>query len=129
MKGKTWDTTDSDLAKKVRGESYDYDELDEMGMLSSMGLNKIDRYIDRVIKKPIYKKAVRFYLDQRKKSSGSTDNAKKIMMKTANITGLDYKNLNQVFHDMINKGLLPKHLAFEDNSKSFKDYLKNSTDD
>ena len=129
MKGKTWDTTDSDLAKKVRGESYDYDELDEMGMLSSMGLNKIDRYIDRVIKKPIYKKAVRFYLDQRKKSSGSTDNAKKIMMKTANITGLDYKNLNQVFHDMIKKGLLPKHLAFEDNSKSFKNYLKNSTDD
>lgn len=126
MKGKTWDTTDSDLAKKVRSESYDYDELDEMGMLSSMGLNKIDRYIDRVIKKPIYKKAVRFYLDQRKKSIGDTDNGKKIMIKTANITGLDYKNLSRTFHDMIKKGLLPKHLAFEDNSKSFKDYLKDN---
>jgi len=52
------------------------------------------------------------------------------MKKAAKITNLDYKNLSKVFHDMIKKGLLPKHLAFEDtSSKSFKDYLKDSTND
>lgn len=139
----TWGGADKDLAAKVRGESYeigaDYakhtkevtpgQEIDE-GVLNLTGFPKADRYIDRTLKKPIYKKAVRFYLDMRKKSSGDQDNAHKIMKKTAQITNLDYKNLSKVFHDMIKKGLLPNHLAFEDtSSKSFKDYLKDSTDD
>tara|TARA_B100001093_G_scaffold454084_1_gene463169 strand:+ start:93 stop:1763 length:1671 start_codon:yes stop_codon:yes gene_type:complete len=134
----TWGKADKDLAKQVRGESYEFGtneytshtkeitpgELDEMGALSSIGFDDLDRFIDRTLKKPIYKKAVRYYLDQRKKSSGDTDNAQKIMKKTAKVVGLDYKNLNKTFHDMIKKGLLPKHLAFEDTKVSFKDYLK-----
>ncbi len=134
----TWGKADKDLAAKVRGESYEIGtdeytkhtkemtpgELDEMGALSSIGFDDLDRFIDRTLKKPIYKKAVRYYLDQRKKSSGDTDNAQKIMKKTAKVVGLDYKNLNKTFHDMIKKGLLPKHLAFEDTKVSFKDYLK-----
>ena len=99
-------------------------ELDEMGALSAIGFDDLDRFIDRTLKKPIYKKAIRYYLDQRKKSSGDTDNAQKIMKKTAKVVGLDYRNLNKTFHDMIKKGLLPKHLAFEDTKVSFKDYLK-----
>jgi len=141
----TWGGADKDLAAKVRGRKESYEigadyakhtkevtpgqEVDEK-VLNFTGFPKADRYIDRTLKKPIYKKAVRFYLDMRKKSSGDTDNAHKIMKKTAQITNLDYKNLSKVFHDMIKKGLLPKHLAFEDvSSKSFKDYLKDSTDD
>ena len=142
----TWGGADKDLAAKVRGRKESYElgtdeyakhtkkvtpgqEIDER-VLNLTGFPKADRYIDRTLKKPIYKKAVRFYLDMRKKSSGDTDNAHKIMKKTAAITNLDYKNLSKVFHDMIKKGLLPKHLAFEDiSSKSFKDYLKDSTDD
>ena len=133
----TWGKADKDLAAKVRGESYeigaDYakhtkemtpGQVDEMGALSSIGFDDLDRFIDRTLKKPIYKKAIRYYLDQRKKSSGDTDNASKIMKKTAKVVGLDYRNLNKTFHDMIKKGLLPKHLAFEDTTVSFKDYLK-----
>ncbi len=134
----TWGKADKDLAAKVRGESYEIGtdeytkhtkemtpgQVDEMGALSSIGFDDLDRFIDRTLKKPIYKKAVRYYLDQRKKSSGDTDNAQKIMKKTAKVVGLDYKNLNKTFHDMIKKGLLPKHLAFEDTKVSFKDYLK-----
>ena len=133
----TWGKADKDLAAKVRGESYeigaDYakhtkemtpGELDEMGALSAIGFDDLDRFIDRTLKKPIYKKAIRYYLDQRKKTSGDTDNASKIMKKTAKVVGLDYRNLNKTFHDMIKKGLLPKHLAFEDTTVSFKDYLK-----
>jgi hypothetical protein len=143
----TWGKADKDLAAKVRGEStvkeyYEYGsdeytkytkgmtpgELDEVMAITQFP--KADRWIDRTLKKPIYKKAVRFYLDMRKKSSGDTDNGHIIMKKAAKITGLDYKNLSKVFHDMIKKGLLPKHLAFEDtSSKSFKDYLKDSTND
>ena len=143
----TWGKADKDLAAKVRGEStvkeyYEYGsdeytkytkgmtpgELDEVMAITQFP--KADRWIDRTLKKPIYKKAVRFYLDMRKKSSGDTDNAHVIMKKAAKITNLDYKNLSKVFHDMIKKGLLPKHLAFEDtSSKSFKDYLKDSTND
>jgi len=143
----TWGKADKDLAAKVRGEStvkeyYEYGsdeytkytkgmtpgELDEVMAITQFP--KADRWIDRTLKKPIYKKAVRFYLDMRKKSSGDTDNGHIIMKKAAKITNLDYKNLSKVFHDMIKKGLLPKHLAFEDtSSKSFKDYLKDSTDD
>ena len=143
----TWGKADKDLAAKVRGEStvkeyYEYGsdeytkytkgmtpgELDEVMAITQFP--KADRWIDRTLKKPIYKKAVRFYLDMRKKSSGETDNGHIIMKKAAKITNLDYKNLSKVFHDMIKKGLLPKHLAFEDtSSKSFKDYLKDSTDD
>ena len=139
----TWGKADKDLAAKVRGEStvkeyYEYGsdeytkytkgmtpgELDEVMAITQFP--KADRWIDRTLKKPIYKKAVRFYLDMRKKSSGDTDNGHIIMKKAAKITNLDYKNLSKVFHDMIKKGLLPKHLAFEDtSSKSFKDYLKN----
>ena len=140
----TWGGADKDLAAKVRGRKESYEigtdeytkhtkevtpgQVDEV--MNITGFPKADRYIDLTLKKPIYKKAVRFYLDLRKKSSGDTDNAHKIMKKTAAITGLDYKNLSKVFHDMVKKGLLPKHLAFEDvSSKSFKDYLKDSTDD
>jgi hypothetical protein len=143
----TWGKADKDLAAKVRGEStvkeyYEYGsdeytkytkgmtpgELDEVMAITQFP--KADRWIDRTLKKPIYKKAVRFYLDMRKKSSGDTDNGHIIMKKAAKITNLDYKNLSKVFHDMIKKGLLPKHLAFEDtSSKSFKDYLKDSTND
>jgi len=143
----TWGKADKDLAAKVRGEStvkehYEYGsdeytkhvkgmtpgELDEVMAITQFP--KADRWIDRTLKKPIYKKAVRFYLDMRKKSSGDTDNAHKIMKKAAKVTGLDYKNLSVVFHDMIKKDLLPKHLAFEDtSSKSFKDYLKDNNND
>ena len=137
----TWGGADKDLASKV--ESYEIGtdeytkhakettpgELEEMGALSAIGLDDLDRWIDKTLKKPVYKKAVRYYLDQRKKSSGDTDNASKIMMKTAKVTGLDYRNLNKTFHDMIKKGLLPKHLAFEDTAVSFKDYLKDNNDE
>lgn len=136
----TWGGADKDLASKVESYEIGTDEYTKHAKeitpgelsespLSDIGLPDLDRYLDRVLKKPVYKKAVRYYLDQRKKSSGDTDNASKIMKKTAKVTGLDYRNLNKTFHDMIKKGLLPKHLAFEDTAVSFKDYLKDNNNE
>jgi len=96
----------------------------EIKLLQDIGFDKIDQYLDRTIKKPIYKKAVRYYLDQRKKTSGQKDNGHKVMVKTAKVVNVDYRNLSKVFHDMIKKGLLPKHLAFESPEPKFKDYVK-----
>jgi lambda repressor-like predicted transcriptional regulator len=75
--------------------------------------DKLWRSLDSLTHPKKYKKAVRFYLDMRKKSSGNTDNASKTMKKAAKVTGVDYRTLSQVFHKMIKKGELPKHLAFE----------------
>jgi lambda repressor-like predicted transcriptional regulator len=75
--------------------------------------DKLWRSLDSLTHPKKYKKAVRFYLDMRKKSSGNIDNASKTMKKAAKVTGVDYRTLSQVFHKMIKKGELPKHLAFE----------------
>jgi len=69
----------------------------------------VDRFLDRVINKSKYKKAIRFYLDLRKKNPGK---AKENAIKASKITGGDFRNLEKVFHDMIKKGKLPKHLAW-----------------
>lgn len=97
---------------------------------------KLLRALDRLSHPRKYKKAVRFYLDMRKKSSGSTDNASKTMMKAAKVTGVDYRSLSKIFHDMIKNGDLPKHLAFEstinniveDVGKAVKTTLKTKAD-
>ena len=75
--------------------------------------DKMVNAIDRLTHPRKYKKAVRFYLDLRKKTSGDVDNGQKAMKKTAKITDTDYRSLSKIFHDMIKKGDLPKHLAFE----------------
>jgi hypothetical protein len=69
----------------------------------------LDRLIDRLVHRNAYKKAIRFYLDYRKQNPGK---AKENAWKAAQITGADYKNLEKIFHDMVKKGKMPKHLAW-----------------
>lgn len=69
----------------------------------------IDRWIDRVINNKAYKRAIRYYLDMRKKKPGQ---ARKNAVAAAKHTGADFRNLEKVFHDMIKKGKMPKHLAW-----------------
>lgn len=70
----------------------------------------LDSWINRVMHRSAYKKAVRFYLDYRKKHPGK---AQENAWKVAQITGADYRNLEKIIHDMIKKGKLPKHLAWD----------------
>jgi len=69
----------------------------------------LDRLIDRVINNKSYKRAIRYYLDMRRKKPGQ---ARKNAVAAAQHTGADFRNLEKVFHDQIKKGKLPKHLAW-----------------
>ena len=85
---------------------------------------KIDRMIDRIVNKDAYKKAIRYYLNMRRKNPGK---ARWNAVKAAQATGADFRNLEKVFHDMIRDGKLPKHLAWDEkllNKQTTKDKIK-----
>ena len=89
----------------------------------------LDRLINRVANKEAYRKAVRFYLDMRRKNPGK---ARWNAVQASKITGADYRNFEKVFHDMVRDGKLPKHLAWNEKllkkknvSTKIKDFFKN----
>ena len=59
----------------------------------------------------LYKKALRYYLDWRKKNPGQGMQG---LVKVAKILRVDPKELNILLWNLINKGKLPKHLAVSD---------------
>lgn len=99
-------------------------DLEEDAWASDWLGDKTARMIDRLTHPKKYKRAIRFYLDLRRKSSGSKDNASITMKKAAKVTNVDYKNLSKIFHDLIKKGDLPKHLAFESNINNSEDDIQ-----
>tara|TARA_Y100000389_G_scaffold63850_1_gene59856 strand:+ start:5641 stop:6747 length:1107 start_codon:yes stop_codon:yes gene_type:complete len=99
--------------KKARGikeETLD-EKLDEraFGSDSTMKTMMPDlvRYLDRKLNGRAYKKAVRTFLDLRKKNP---HNAERNLVKTAQIHDLDVRALDKVFKDMVKDGIMPKHL-------------------
>jgi nicotinic acid mononucleotide adenylyltransferase len=91
------------------------DEVLEEGVVDALKSvdPKLGRLVDRTVNKDAYKKAIRFYLDYRKKYPGQ---AQQNLVKASKITGADYKNLEYILNDMIQKGKLPAHLSL-DNKK------------
>ena len=63
------------------------------------------------VKGMLYKKALRYYLDWRKKNPGQGQQG---LVKVAKILRVDPKELNILLWNLINKGKLPKHLAVTD---------------
>jgi len=63
------------------------------------------------VKVMLYKKALRYYLDWRKKNPGQGQQG---LVKVAKILRVDPKELNILLWNLINKGKLPKHLAVSD---------------
>jgi len=85
---------------------------------------KLDRLIDRVVNKDSYKKAVRYYLDFRRKNPGK---ARWNAVQASKHVGADFRNFEKVFHDMIRDGKLPKHLAWDEdllNKETTKNKIK-----
>jgi nicotinic acid mononucleotide adenylyltransferase len=95
--------------------AYDIDDATIEESVASV-LDQIDpklgRVLDRILNKKAYTKAIRFYLDYRKQYPGK---AQQNLVKVAKMTGADYRNLEIILHDMVKKGKLPKHLAFNKN--------------
>jgi hypothetical protein len=69
----------------------------------------LDRLLNRVMYKKSYEKAIRFYLDLRRKAPGK---ARANAMTATKATGADFRNFEMIFHQMIRDGKLPKHLAW-----------------
>ena len=63
------------------------------------------------VKGMLYKKALRYYLDWRKKNPGQGQQG---LVKVAKILRVDPKELHVLLRNLINKGKLPKHLAVTD---------------
>ena len=63
------------------------------------------------VKGMLYKKALRYYLDWRKKNPGQGMQG---LVKVAKLLRVDPKELNILLHNLVNKGKLPKHLAVTD---------------
>jgi len=63
------------------------------------------------VKGMLYKKALRYYLDWRKKNPGQGMQG---LVKVAKILRVDPKELNILLWNLVNKGKLPKHLAVTD---------------
>jgi len=63
------------------------------------------------VKGMLYKKALRYYLDWRKKNPGQGQQG---LVKVAKILRVDPKELNILLWNLVNKGKLPKHLAVTD---------------
>ena len=63
------------------------------------------------VKGMLYKKALRYYLDWRKKNPGQGHQG---LVKVAKLLRVDPKELNILLHNLVVKGKLPKHLAVTD---------------
>ncbi len=63
------------------------------------------------VKGMLYKKALRYYLDWRKKNPGQGMAG---LVKVAKILRVDPRELNTILHNLIIKGTLPRHLAVTD---------------
>ena len=63
------------------------------------------------VKGMLYKKALRYYLDWRKKNPGQGHQG---LVKVAKLLRVDPKELNILLHNLVVKAKLPKHLAVTD---------------
>jgi len=88
-------------------KEFNEDNLQEIDFQKWLG-----KTLDRKLNSKKYAKAIRVYLDWRKKhpKQGSMG-----LSKAAGITGVDIKQLQRVLHQMIDAGKLPKHLATNPN--------------
>jgi len=95
-------------------EAFDYfltdEDIDEAIVESIKIPTDIAKRIPGV-KGMLYKKALRYYLDWRKKNPGQGQQG---LVKVAKILRVDPKELNILLWNLVNKGKLPRHLAVTD---------------
>ena len=95
-------------------EAFDYfltdEDIDEAIVESIKIPTDIAKRIPGV-KGMLYKKALRYYLDWRKKNPGQGMQG---LVKVARILRVDPRELNTLLHNLVVKGKLPKHLAVTD---------------
>ena len=120
-----------DEINDMEGEIFDFDDVsDDIPSILSLTDEDIDEAItesiviptDIAVKIPgvkgmLYKKAVRHYLDWRKKNPNKGTAG---LAKIAREVGIDAHELSKVLHKLIKQGKLPSHLATNPNMQKGK---------
>ena len=81
--------------------------LDDVEMIEEDTVDDIKRFFSRHKDKKKYEKAVRLFLDMRKKNPGQSN---KLLHKVAQMTNLDIRTIDKTLRDMVKMGVMPKHL-------------------
>ena len=90
------------------GEGVRRHWLDDVQRIEEMSTSDlIKTFFDRNKNKKKYERAVRLFLDIRKKNPGQ---ANRNLHKVAQMTNLDIRTIDKVLRDMVKSGVMPKHL-------------------
>jgi len=90
------------------GEGVRRHWLDDVQRIEEMSTSDlIKTFFDRNKNKKKYERAVRLFLDMRKKNPGQ---ANRNLHKVAQMTNLDIRTIDKVLRDMVKSGAMPKHL-------------------
>ena len=85
----------------------EFDESTFEGSIIDAVLPWLGRWLDTKIKKKAYMGAVKYFLKLRKKQPGQ---ARKNLVKTAQVFDLDVRALDKMFRDLVANGAMPPHL-------------------
>jgi len=90
------------------GEGVRRHWLDDVQRIEEMSTSDlIKTFFDRNKNKKKYERAVRLFLNMRKKNPGQ---ANRNLHKVAQMTNLDIRTIDKVLRDMVKSGAMPKHL-------------------
>ena len=81
--------------------------LEDIQKIEEDTLYDIRSFFDRHKNKKKYQRAVRLFLDMRKKNPGQSN---MMLRKVGQMTGLDIREIDRVLRDMVKQGAMPKHL-------------------
>lgn len=81
--------------------------LEDIQKIEEDTVSDIRSFFDRHKNKKKYHRAVRLFLDMRKKNPGQSN---MMLRKVGQMTGLDIREIDRVLRDMVKQGAMPKHL-------------------
>ena len=81
--------------------------LEDIQKIEEDTMSDIRSFFDRHKNKKKYQRAVRLFLDMRKKNPGQSN---MMLRKVGQMTGLDIREIDRVLRDMVKQGAMPKHL-------------------
>jgi len=81
--------------------------LEDIQKIEEDTMSDIRSFFDRHKNKKKYQRAVRLFLDMRRKNPGQSN---MMLRKVGQMTGLDIREIDRVLRDMVKQGAMPKHL-------------------
>jgi len=106
MLGSNYILVETSDGRKLRKWLDSVEKLEEKSSDLELMAPKLSKALDRVLHKKQYKQGIKYYINQ----VGDRGN-RQALVKTAKVANMDFRNLEKILHDMINRGILPRSLA------------------